>query len=673
MLLNTNLICLLRHDRKSGDNNLNLEARFNFEGEVVTDDTSIPATDGLNHHGSDPERAGYTLNELLIFIESTYPSQKVIGLNIMGKIMERANRGLYHGSFDQCIEAQILESTNLLLMVRKSLDDVNSSVVTSAVTCLKKLLCNTDLDELYLDRIFCWNFSDSHIPNPVLQPVVNLDSIKSDDDRLNINEIKDDDLVKIDPILCLVKSTDLLNRLRYLLDNNFEHQDDPVILKNLFDILIRISRHSKSSCETIITTPFLLESIYRNFLQPKVVISTDTVYGNPYPKALKLFRIMMSYGHKISKLMLETTPDFLKSCQIYLTSDPSIMTSDDGKIKKFNASSGLELSIESLRVYCHLLKQKISSAAESLMQLFPVLMRQSQYMLGLNALNSSNIHHHSVFDWQFSSTLITCLQLFHDFHYDLTGIGIPHDHHDDDVSHGCHSTDSNVKHEKRQVKAVSSEYQKIISSGIKPIIEASVNQWLTQMINGSILPSVDIMGCISSGISFMISVYINQTRDDKRSIDILKKLLITDLINLKPNGTTHDTSHLWKGMIEKMISRSSFISSLQKKKEWKKVIIAKNQLNFEKQRKFPKVPHDVQKHNKDTQSNDEVIKTHQPESLNPDDMSPVGSISSNLDSNHLDEGSGYHHDIQTASYSQSISQSSLVLSNNHQANRFGYV
>lgn len=69
------------------------EARFDFEGDLVVDGAQIDTHKGLHHHGESPEQAGYTIGELITFIESTLPSQKLVGLRTLGKLMDKAHKG----------------------------------------------------------------------------------------------------------------------------------------------------------------------------------------------------------------------------------------------------------------------------------------------------------------------------------------------------------------------------------------------------------------------------------------------------------------------------------------------------------------------------------------------------------------------------------------------------
>ncbi len=69
--------------------------RFNFRGQLLPPRLSsqIPSTKGLHHHGHAPSSAGYTVPELAHLARSSYPAQRCIAYQTLGRILYRLGRG----------------------------------------------------------------------------------------------------------------------------------------------------------------------------------------------------------------------------------------------------------------------------------------------------------------------------------------------------------------------------------------------------------------------------------------------------------------------------------------------------------------------------------------------------------------------------------------------------
>lgn len=69
--------------------------RFSFAGAVLPPSVSasIPTTAGLHHHGDAPAAAGYTIGELAHLARSSFPSQRCIAFQTLGRILYRLGRG----------------------------------------------------------------------------------------------------------------------------------------------------------------------------------------------------------------------------------------------------------------------------------------------------------------------------------------------------------------------------------------------------------------------------------------------------------------------------------------------------------------------------------------------------------------------------------------------------
>ncbi|GFF60851.1 RNA polymerase II-associated protein rba50 [Aspergillus lentulus] len=71
--------------------------RFSLIGNVLSPATSLslPTTLGLHHHGKDPHAAGYTIPELAILSRSTFPAQRCIAWQVLGRILFRLGKGQF--------------------------------------------------------------------------------------------------------------------------------------------------------------------------------------------------------------------------------------------------------------------------------------------------------------------------------------------------------------------------------------------------------------------------------------------------------------------------------------------------------------------------------------------------------------------------------------------------
>ncbi|KAI9291767.1 hypothetical protein K502DRAFT_113799 [Neoconidiobolus thromboides FSU 785] len=75
------------NDKPKEKQNQLLRLRFNFQGDIVNSKQDIPTHHGLHHHGKSPELAGYSLEELMMYLNSSYIYQKTLSISIIKKIL----------------------------------------------------------------------------------------------------------------------------------------------------------------------------------------------------------------------------------------------------------------------------------------------------------------------------------------------------------------------------------------------------------------------------------------------------------------------------------------------------------------------------------------------------------------------------------------------------------
>ena len=65
------------------------QARFDFNGCLVSKADNIPEYLGLHHHGDDPSSPGYTLEELFILARSSFLQQRIFVLQVLARIIRQ--------------------------------------------------------------------------------------------------------------------------------------------------------------------------------------------------------------------------------------------------------------------------------------------------------------------------------------------------------------------------------------------------------------------------------------------------------------------------------------------------------------------------------------------------------------------------------------------------------
>ncbi|SCV02862.1 LANO_0G00694g1_1 [Lachancea nothofagi CBS 11611] len=72
------------------------QCRFDFKGNLVPPNREFKTTkDGLHHHAEDPELAGYTIGELQHLSRSTFPPQRCIAIQTLGRILYKLGKQSY--------------------------------------------------------------------------------------------------------------------------------------------------------------------------------------------------------------------------------------------------------------------------------------------------------------------------------------------------------------------------------------------------------------------------------------------------------------------------------------------------------------------------------------------------------------------------------------------------
>lgn len=155
---------------------------------------------GLHHHGEEPERPGYSLQELLHLSRSSAQQQRWTALSTVANILEKTRKGWY----DKVLKPApltALSQKNILLLLRFALDDLSVAVVTAALQALRAFLVS-EADEVCLDRLHEFEAR----ARPTLTPQL---------EEKDTSNLKDHELAQLDAVAALLRS-DILLRIRYL-------------------------------------------------------------------------------------------------------------------------------------------------------------------------------------------------------------------------------------------------------------------------------------------------------------------------------------------------------------------------------------------------------------------------------------------------------------------------
>uniref|UniRef100_A0A8D0D1N6 RNA polymerase II associated protein 1 n=1 Tax=Sander lucioperca TaxID=283035 RepID=A0A8D0D1N6_SANLU len=284
-----------------------MQARFDFAGSLIPPTEDLPTHLGLHHHGEEPERAGYSLQELFLLSRSQLIQQRSLALSTLANILSKARSGEYLSVLQGSVVSTLLDA-GLLFLLRFALDDGVEGVITAAVHALKALLVCPE-DEECLDCTFSWFRGLASFPLlPSAQeeeeeeeeglPECMKETAKEKEERKSDHDVARQDVVK-----GLLKMK-LLPRLRYILE---VVRPSPRVVQNVLQILTRIARHSSSSATQVLDCPRLMEMLVSEFLPISWTAPSSplpqSVYGLPLASAMKLLRVLATSGrHACARL-----------------------------------------------------------------------------------------------------------------------------------------------------------------------------------------------------------------------------------------------------------------------------------------------------------------------------------------------------------------------------------
>lgn len=285
--------------------------RFDFEGNLLPPDTQVPVHAGLHHHGKDQSRPGYTLEEVGILARSQMPSQRVIALRTLAHVARKLKSTRYPPPLSGTLARVFFKDIRLPLLLRTALDDSNATVVSSAVECLHALLVDPREEELYE---VLWTTLRGVEAFPLL-PDSTLPYFASAEGLVKADEeTPDEDVARRDLVRGLLRMS-LLPRLRYLLE---VARLETAVVEGIFDVLIRIARHSPAAAHLVAECPRLWPCVRLLFIEvfPDKLSQVGgegeggdeggaVAYVHPLPKAIELVRVLCQASRVLAERCVE--------------------------------------------------------------------------------------------------------------------------------------------------------------------------------------------------------------------------------------------------------------------------------------------------------------------------------------------------------------------------------
>ncbi|MCL4127123.1 UNVERIFIED_CONTAM: hypothetical protein GTU68_063653, partial [Idotea baltica] len=341
-------------------------ARFSFNGDLLPYDSDVSWREGLHHHGEEPGRAGYTLDELFLFVRSQVVQQRHLGLKTIAHILRNAKEGLYDTCFNTSI-LQLMVDAGIVLLLRFSIDETTALVYQEALRALYFLVGN-EPDETCLSIAEPWS--------PLgLQPGVSSHTHSKEKDREELDaeekELKDVEVIKLDMVRALVRM-DVHIRLRYLLESV---QLSPPDVVHILGILKRIARHSLTAAWSLVNTPRLIATITKHFLPHNTspllcggnIDKLTSVYGVPLSQALSLMKVLASRGRQIATTLIEEQ-DLISRIMAYVSMEPTEV--------QMPITQVLSLAQEAYSLWAVFLSYGLAKSQQGFSTFYPLFVKQ---------------------------------------------------------------------------------------------------------------------------------------------------------------------------------------------------------------------------------------------------------------------------------------------------------
>uniref|UniRef100_A0A0E0PZF7 Transcriptional elongation regulator MINIYO n=1 Tax=Oryza rufipogon TaxID=4529 RepID=A0A0E0PZF7_ORYRU len=313
--------------------------RFTLEGDILGFQSCQEQQHGKKAHvetvgerdflrtEGDPAAVGYTINEAVALSRSMVPGQRVLALQLLALILNRALQNLHKTDLiDNFKESNDDDKFNdwqavwayaigpepeLVLSLRMSLDDNHDSVVLTCAKVINAML-SYEMNEMYFDVLekvvdqgkdICtapvfrskpdqnggfleggfWKYNTK--PSNILPHYGENDEEEGDEKHT----IQDDVVVSGQDVAAGLVRMGILPRICFLL----EMDPHPILEDNLVSILLGLARHSPQSADAILNCPRLVQSVVKLLVkQGSMEIHSSQIKG------VNLLKVLSKYNRQ---------------------------------------------------------------------------------------------------------------------------------------------------------------------------------------------------------------------------------------------------------------------------------------------------------------------------------------------------------------------------------------
>ncbi|KAJ3323967.1 RNA polymerase II associated protein 1 [Boothiomyces sp. JEL0866] len=278
--------------------------RFDFHGGILDSNAEFDSISGLYHHGDQPDKAGYTIEELIHLTKSTFPSQRALALQIISVIVKKIYSEYYSKESSKLI-IEKLKMDNFVFVCRIGLDAKHETVYCTAITLLSVILGYENNGEImngYLEKLSLF----THKTISMELESQSAFKLKKEGENVEPTELENDmatilKLFQSDIILGLLLSN-ITTRIHYLLRIV---SSDEFKLRMIY-ILTCIAQHSPSSSEDILATEGLVDTLSEMLFKPTWP-AVQGLSSTLIQKVLVLLKILCQSSYESAMAITKST------------------------------------------------------------------------------------------------------------------------------------------------------------------------------------------------------------------------------------------------------------------------------------------------------------------------------------------------------------------------------